>query len=66
MESADTRDLKSLGSDIVRVQVPSPPPCGVEQMEARQPHKLKVVGSSPTSRYQILFSGKSTMPRGPK
>ena len=38
-------------------------PCGVEQMEARQPHKLMVVGSSPTSRYQILFCGKSTMPR---
>ena len=25
--------------------------CGVEQWLARQPHKLKVVGSSPTSRY---------------
>ena len=37
-------------------------------MAARQPHKLKAVGSSPTSRNQntILLGSKSTMPKGDK
>lgn len=37
-------------------------------MASRQPHKLKVVGSSPTSCTQnkILLGSKSTMPKGDK
>lgn len=29
--------------------------CGVEQLEARQPHKLEVVGSSPSSATKIFI-----------
>ena len=64
VESADTRDLKSLGSNTVPVQVRSAAPIyrGVEQSGqrhqyiaewsspvARRAHNPKVVGSNPAS-----------------
>ena len=62
VESADTRDLKSLGSNTVPVQVRSAAPTKVATMQmhlvyiaewsslvARRAHNPKVVGSNPAS-----------------
>ena len=57
VELADTRDLKSLGSDTVPVRARSPAPSGikglkyrgVEQLAARRAHNPEVAGSSPAA-----------------
>ena len=56
VELVDTRDLKSLGSDIVPVRTRPPAPYeeekiyrGVEQLAARRAHNPEVAGSSPAA-----------------
>ena len=54
VESVDTGDLKSPGSNTVPVRVRSPAPPqfqyrGVEQLVARRAHNPEVAGSSPVS-----------------
>ena len=73
VELVDTRDLKSLGSDIVPVRSRPPAPYeeekiyrGVEQLAARRAHNPEVAGSSPAAATKTpeiaMVSGVSSCP----
>ena len=67
VESVDTGDLKSPGSNTVPVRVRSPAPPqfqyrGVEQLVARRAHNPEVAGSSPVSAtIKVKQSGYSRL-----